>query len=99
MSLNERELSVYIGGGVYVVTPYTYIDNNQLGQEGNGRRRGVESKAYQNFHLIARGSAFETVAWLEMAIVDSTLTKEFVTKLGERIVTLNVILVKESYLE
>lgn len=62
--------------------------------EGNGKH-GNGSKYYQNFCLHSRGSAFEVVAWLQMGVIDGTVTESNATTLEERLLALGDALFQE----
>lgn len=56
--------------------------------EANGKSKDG-AKYYQNLMLHARGSAYEAVAWLELAVVDGLLSEVDACALGCRLMALS----------
>ena len=97
----QDALTIYIK--VFMHTPVTWIHYDQLIRasssiaaniaEGIGRKRDdaptTKLGYYQNFLLIARGSVFETFAWLDIGLYDKTFEKDTVTDIQDLLGRLN----------
>ena len=103
----QDALTIYVK--VFLHAPVTWIHYDQMIRacssiaaniaEGIGRRRDdaptTKLGYYQNFLLIARGSAFETFAWLDIGLYDKTFEKEIVKDIQDLLGRLNALLEQE----
>lgn len=56
--------------------------------EANGKSKDG-AKYYQNLMLHARGSAYEAIAWLDIAVIDGVLLESDVVELRSRLMSLS----------
>lgn len=62
--------------------------------EGNGRRN-EKGAYYRQFLLMARGSAYETLAWIQLGIIDGKLPVEAEERVGIALMSLSEHLLTE----
>lgn len=62
--------------------------------EGNGRNSG-KGGYYRQFLQMARGSAYETLAWIQVGIIDGKIPAESEKRIGELLINLGELLLIE----